>query len=66
MPLFAFDFETMPIEPLPEYPPKPIGLSIYVEGQEPRYLCWAHMEDNNSTEDEAKALLAMYRNNDQF
>ena len=66
MPLFAFDFETMPIEPLPEYPPKPIGLSIYVEGQEPRYLCWAHMEDNNSTEEEAKALLALYWGNDQF
>lgn len=66
MPLVAFDFETMPIEPLPEYPPKPIGLSIYVEGQEPRYLCWGHMEDNNSTEDEAKALLALYWNNPQF
>ena len=66
MPLVAIDFETMPIEPLPEYPPKPIGLSIYVEGQEPRYLCWGHMEDNNSTEDEAKALLALYWNNPQF
>ena len=66
MPLVAFDFETMPIEPLPEYPPKPIGLSIYVESQEPRYLCWGHMEDNNSTEDEAKALLALYWNNSQF
>ena len=66
MPLVAIDFETMPIEPLPEYPPKPIGLSIYVEGQEPRYLCWGHMEDNNSTEDEAKALLALYWNNSQF
>lgn len=64
--LVAFDYETMPIEPLPEYPPKPIGLSIYVEGQEPRYLCWGHMEDNNSTEEEAKALLAMYWNNSQF
>lgn len=66
MTLVAFDFETTPIEPLPEYPPKPIGLSIYVEGQEPRYLCWGHMEDNNSTEDEAKALLALYWNNPQF
>jgi len=64
--LVAYDMETMPIEPLPEYPPKPIGLSIYVEGQEPRYLCWGHMEDNNSTEDEAKALLALYWNNPQF
>ena len=37
--LVAYDMETMPIEELPEYPPKPIGLSIYVEGQEPRYIC---------------------------
>jgi len=63
--LVAYDTETMPIEELPEYPPKPIGLSIYVEGQEPRYICWGHMSDNNGTEDEAKQLLALYWNNSQ-
>ena len=63
--LVAYDMETMPIEELPEYPPKPIGLSIYVEGQEPRYICWGHLEDNNGTEDEAKSLLAQYWNDPQ-
>jgi len=64
--LVAYDMETMPIEELPEYPPKPIGLSIYVEGQEPRYICWGHMSDNNGTEDEAKQLLSLYWNNTQI
>lgn len=64
--LVAYDMETMPIEELPEYPPRPIGLSIYVEGQEPRYICWGHMSDNNGTEDEAKQLLSLYWNNTQI
>lgn len=56
----VFDFETEEIKPYPEYPPKPVGISILVDDEEPRYLAFGHPEGNNCTEDEARKTLAKY------
>lgn len=60
--LVAYDFETEAIEEFPHYPPNPVGLSIYVEGQEPHYFSWGHPEGNNCGEEEAKENLLRYWN----
>ena len=59
----CYDFETEGIESFPNYPPKPVGLALWVEGQAPRYYAWGHPTENNCTEVEAKAELAKYWNN---
>lgn len=61
--LVTFDYETDGIEAFPKYPPIPRGLSIKVEGSEPRYYAWGHATENNCTEDEAKAALYVHWNN---
>lgn len=61
--LVCWDFETDGIDAFPNYPPMPRGLSIAIEGQEPRYYAWGHSVENNCTEDEAKAALAIHWNN---
>lgn len=53
----TLDFETFAIEDRPEYPPKPVGLSIMYPGKQPKYLAWGHPEKNNTTIDAAKAEL---------
>ena len=52
------DFETEAICPRPEYPPKPVGVSIKWPGQKARYFAFGHPTGNNSTLAQAKAELA--------
>lgn len=52
------DFETHPIEPRPNYPPKPVGVSIMYPGEKPKYYAFGHPTENNCTEREAEAALA--------
>ena len=55
----CIDFETEAIAPWPDYPPKPVGVSIwYPEAEAPVYLAWGHPSENNATYDEARAALA--------
>lgn len=55
----VFDFETEPIQRRPDYPPKPVGVSIIKPGEtRPHYYAWGHLEGgNNCTFKEAKAAL---------
>lgn len=60
--VFFPDFETHAIKPRPEYPPKPVGLSIRVPGARSRYYAWGHPCNNNATMKEARDhMLALYR-----
>lgn len=44
------DFETHAIKRRPEYPPKPVGVSIQLPGQKrSSYYAWGHPEGNNCT-----------------
>lgn len=56
----VIDFETDPIQPRPEYPPKPVGVSIQRAGErKPRYYAWGHYTGgNNCTQAEGKKALA--------
>jgi 3'-5' exonuclease len=56
--LVALDFESEAIEPRPKYPPKPVGLAVLVDGEDPVYWAWNHPIENNCTQDAAKSYLA--------
>lgn len=49
------DFETFAIEGRPQYPPRPVGISIKYRGKKARYYAFGHPTENNCTEAEAKA-----------
>ena len=51
------DFETFGIQGRPDYPPKPVGVAIWIPGRQPRYLAWGHPTENNTTWHEAQKLL---------
>lgn len=51
------DFETEAIEDRPEYPPKPVGMSVEEHGKRPKYWAWGHPTQNNCTKEEAMAEL---------
>jgi DNA polymerase-1 len=54
----VIDFETFGIEARPDYPPKPVGVSIIWPGKAPKYYCWAHpYNDNNTTPDVVRGVL---------
>ena len=53
----TIDFETHGIEGRPDYPPKPVGVSIKLPGKRPEYYAWGHPTENNCTEAQAKAAL---------
>lgn len=57
------DFETDPIEPRPDYPPKPVGVSIKRPGKKAQYFAWGHYsgENNCSLRDAANALRTVWR-----
>lgn len=61
--LYAWDFETEEIQDFPQYPPKPVGLSIYPEDGEPRYYAFGHPVENNCEEETAKNALFEIMNN---
>lgn len=45
----TIDFETDPIQPRPEYPPKPVGVSIRRAGErKSRYYAWGHYTGGNN------------------
>jgi len=61
----TIDFETLPIEDRPAYPPPAVGVSIKYPGKKSRYYGWGHPEGNNSTWPEAKAaLIQAYKHKD--
>ena len=61
VPLAVIDFETLRIEPRPDYPPKPVGLAILEPGKRPVYLAWGHPYKNNCAfEDAYKTLHRIY------
>lgn len=51
------DFETKRIEKRPQYPPRPVGVSIAWPGKRPMYYAWGHPSKNNCTEGRAKREL---------
>jgi DNA polymerase I-like protein with 3'-5' exonuclease and polymerase domains len=57
------DFETEAIEPTPDYPPEPVGVSIMLPGDRgARYHSWGHPTGNNCTRrDGERALAAVWR-----
>jgi DNA polymerase I-like protein with 3'-5' exonuclease and polymerase domains len=58
--IHCVDFETEGIEAYPNYPPKPVGVSVWAVAQEkPRYFAWGHPTGNNCTFEEAQAVLRM-------
>ena len=54
--LIALDFESDAIADRPDYPPRPVGISICVDGEsdKDKYLAWGHPTENNCTLDFAK------------
>lgn len=53
----VIDFESLPIEDRPSYPPAPVGVSIKLAGKKPRYYAWGHETGNNCSWGEARAAL---------
>lgn len=53
----TIDFETEMSEGRPDYPPKPVGVSIQYWGKRPKYWSWGHPTKNNCTFTEAKKEL---------
>lgn len=47
----AVDFETEGSEERPDYPPKPVSVSLVVPGGQPEFLSWGHPLGNNCTKD---------------
>lgn len=59
---YTCDFETLPIEQRPSYPPKPVSMSIKEPGKRSRWWGWAHPSGNNcSLADAKRALQAIWR-----
>jgi DNA polymerase I-like protein with 3'-5' exonuclease and polymerase domains len=57
-PVIVIDFETKPIQSMPDYPPVPVGVSIrWPDETKSTYWAWGHPEGNNCTREEAKAAL---------
>lgn len=56
--MLTFDFETEGIVGNPiVHPPKPVGVSIKVDGQPSDYLAWGHPMGNNTTWEKSKVRL---------
>ena len=51
------DFETFGIEGRPDYPPKPVGVSIKFPGKKATYYAFGHPTENNCTKADAKKAL---------
>jgi DNA polymerase I-like protein with 3'-5' exonuclease and polymerase domains len=65
-PVTVIDFETMPIQPRPEYPPVPVGVSIKrPSDKKPHYFAWGHKNGgNNCSKTEAMLALGSVWKND--
>ena len=55
--LIALDFESEAIDTRPSYPPTPVGLAVYVDGDPPYYMAWGHPTQNNITYTRARERL---------
>lgn len=54
----TIDFETEAIVGNPiVHPPRPVGVAVWVPGQEPSYLAWGHPSENNCSWGEAHDYL---------
>src|SRR4249920_1864802 len=51
------DFETLPIEDRPCYPPAPVGVTIKPWGKKARYYAWGQLDGNNCSWGEAQSAL---------
>ncbi len=52
------DFETLPIDKRPEYPPKPVSMAIREPGKrKSTFFSWAHPSGNNCSLADAKRIL---------
>jgi len=57
-PIITLDFETYPIEPRPDYPPKPVGLAVIPPGsRNGSYLAWGHPRENNATLEDGRRVI---------
>lgn len=54
----TIDFETEAIQDGTGIPPKPVGVALWIPGQEPEYLAWGHPSGNNCDEGHAKNRVA--------
>ncbi len=53
------DFETEAIDLRPNYPPKPVSVSVWKPGEEkPKFYAWGHPTENNCTFEEGKRAVA--------
>jgi 3'-5' exonuclease len=51
----VFDYESEAIEPRPKYPPRPVGLALYLPQQDRKaYWAWGHDSQNNCDERDAQ------------
>jgi DNA polymerase I-like protein with 3'-5' exonuclease and polymerase domains len=55
--MYTLDFETEGIQPWPNYPPKPVGLSVRFPDGTAKYYAWGHPSGNNCSVDDVRALL---------
>lgn len=62
--VITIDFETAGIQSRPEYPPKPVGVSIKLVGKTAKYYGWGHPTKNTCTFEEAKNALKNVWNTD--
>lgn len=53
----TIDFETLPIEHRPDYPPKPVSVSIKEPGKKSKALLWGHPSGNNCSLADAKRIV---------
>ncbi len=53
----TIDYETWGIEGRPNYPPKPVGVSVKEWGAKPHYYAWGHPTGNNCQEKDGKAAV---------
>lgn len=58
--LVALDFESEGIDTRPNYPPNPVGLAVYADGNLPYYMAWGHPTANNAFREFATMELAGY------
>src|ERR1700693_4418757 len=56
--MLTIDYETEGIVGNPVYrPPKPVGVSIKVDGEPSKYYAWGHPTGNNSTFEDGRSAL---------
>lgn len=56
-PVNVVDFETLPIDKRPDYPPKPVSMAIRVPGKKTQRFLWGHPSGNNCSLADAKRVL---------